>query len=166
MFCKMVSIMCNLNLLTACSGPEQKHYLDGLAQERCNSVANALELRLSCTNPSIWISDSTSPSTTHTSDHRAIDVEFQSSCTTRDMLSEHTSFHTLTSSLNLTSARIFRGGAFLTSSGTWKKSTQFDTIISFHFPKFHLYVHYFEWKFVIMKIKIQLVISNRSVKIH
>ena len=26
---------------------------DGLVQERCNSIANALELRLSCTNPSI-----------------------------------------------------------------------------------------------------------------
>ena len=28
-------------------------HLDGLVQERCNSIANALELRLSCTNPSI-----------------------------------------------------------------------------------------------------------------
>ena len=28
--------------------------IDGLVQERCNSIANALELRLSCTNPSIW----------------------------------------------------------------------------------------------------------------
>ena len=27
-------------------------YSDGLVQERCNSIANALELRLSCTNPS------------------------------------------------------------------------------------------------------------------
>ena len=26
--------------------------MDGLVQERCNSIANALELRLSCTNPS------------------------------------------------------------------------------------------------------------------
>ena len=26
----------------------------GLVQERRNSIANALELRLSCTNPSIW----------------------------------------------------------------------------------------------------------------
>ena len=32
----------------------QIHFIDGLAQERCNSIANALELRLSCTNPSIW----------------------------------------------------------------------------------------------------------------
>ena len=29
-------------------------HIDGLMQERRNSVANALELRLSCTNPSIW----------------------------------------------------------------------------------------------------------------
>ena len=28
--------------------------IDGLAQERHNSIANALELRLSCTNPSKW----------------------------------------------------------------------------------------------------------------
>ena len=27
--------------------------IDGLVQEKCNSIANALELRLSCTNPSI-----------------------------------------------------------------------------------------------------------------
>ena len=30
------------------------HYIDGLVQERRNSIANALELRLSCTNPSIY----------------------------------------------------------------------------------------------------------------
>ena len=30
------------------------HYFNGLAQERHNSIANALELHLSCTNPSIW----------------------------------------------------------------------------------------------------------------
>ena len=29
-------------------------HIDGLVQERHNSIANALELRLSCTNPSIW----------------------------------------------------------------------------------------------------------------
>ena len=29
-------------------------YLNGLVQERHNSIANALELRLSCTNPSIY----------------------------------------------------------------------------------------------------------------
>ena len=30
-------------------------HIDGLVQERRNSIANALELRLSCTNPLIWI---------------------------------------------------------------------------------------------------------------
>ena len=30
-----------------------QEYLDGLVQERCNSIANALELRLFCTNPLI-----------------------------------------------------------------------------------------------------------------
>ena len=29
-------------------------HIDGLMQERRNSIANALGLRLSCTNPSIW----------------------------------------------------------------------------------------------------------------
>ena len=28
--------------------------IDGLMQERCNSIANTLELHLSCTNPLIW----------------------------------------------------------------------------------------------------------------
>ena len=32
-------------------------YSDGLVQERRNSSAIAMELRLSCTNPSIWVSD-------------------------------------------------------------------------------------------------------------
>ena len=31
-------------------------YFDGLEHERRNSIANALELRLSCTNPSIYTS--------------------------------------------------------------------------------------------------------------
>ena len=33
------------------------HHYDGLMQERRNSIANALELRLSCTNPSISLSN-------------------------------------------------------------------------------------------------------------
>ena len=33
----------------------EPHYIDGLVQERRNSIAIALELRLSCTNPSIRI---------------------------------------------------------------------------------------------------------------
>ena len=31
-----------------------KHYINGLVQERRNSSALAMELRLSCINPSIW----------------------------------------------------------------------------------------------------------------
>ena len=34
-------------------------YMDGLMQERRNSIANALELRLSCTNPLIYCQSST-----------------------------------------------------------------------------------------------------------
>ena len=30
-------------------------YIDGLMQERRNSIANTLELRLSCTNPWIYV---------------------------------------------------------------------------------------------------------------
>ena len=37
-------------------------HIDGLVQERRNSIANALELRLSCTNPSIWGTSSPSDS--------------------------------------------------------------------------------------------------------
>ena len=35
-----------------CKEPGHQH-VDGLMQERCNSIANALELHLSCTNPSM-----------------------------------------------------------------------------------------------------------------
>ena len=31
------------------------HHVDGLVQERCNFIANALVLGLSCTTPSMWI---------------------------------------------------------------------------------------------------------------
>ena len=34
---------------------QKTFHIDGLVQERCNSIANALEVRLSCTNPSIWL---------------------------------------------------------------------------------------------------------------
>ena len=37
--------------------PEYLH-IDGLVQERCNSIANALELHLSCTNPWIYLHSS------------------------------------------------------------------------------------------------------------
>ena len=39
------SLICILHMTTC--------HIDGLVQERCNSIANAPELRLSCTNPSI-----------------------------------------------------------------------------------------------------------------
>ena len=40
-------------LMSLVSGLRRTQYIDGLAQERCNSIANVLELHLSCTNPSI-----------------------------------------------------------------------------------------------------------------
>ena len=42
---KTVCWSCNDSLLCT--------YIDGLMQERCDSIANTLELHLSCTNPSI-----------------------------------------------------------------------------------------------------------------
>ena len=39
-----------------CSKLWQAFHIDGLVQERCNSIANALELCLPCTNPSILCS--------------------------------------------------------------------------------------------------------------
>ena len=39
-----------ISILTWC--PDLQHQTDGLVQERCNSIANALELCLSCTKPS------------------------------------------------------------------------------------------------------------------
>ena len=44
-------IVCKVTLASAGYGSD---YINGLMQERCNSIANPLELRLSCTNPSIW----------------------------------------------------------------------------------------------------------------
>ena len=38
-----------MKILTHLFGSAQPHF-DWLVQERCNSIANALELRLSCTN--------------------------------------------------------------------------------------------------------------------
>ena len=40
-------------------GDDLIQHIDGLVQERCNSSALALELRLSCTNPSTCIDDET-----------------------------------------------------------------------------------------------------------
>ena len=42
-----------------CQISEWYHHIDRLVQERCNSIANALELRLSCINPSILTSNLT-----------------------------------------------------------------------------------------------------------
>ena len=39
-------------------------YIDGLVHEGRNYIANALELRFSCTNPSIWFIESNLESTT------------------------------------------------------------------------------------------------------
>ena len=36
-----------------CQATSYLHYIDGLMQERRNPIVNTLELRLSCTNPSI-----------------------------------------------------------------------------------------------------------------
>ena len=38
------------NMLCNCS---ELSHIDGLVQDRCNSISNAFELRLSCTKPSI-----------------------------------------------------------------------------------------------------------------
>ena len=40
---------------------ESELYIDGLVQERRNSIANALQLRLFCTTPSIWYMPYISP---------------------------------------------------------------------------------------------------------
>ena len=37
------------------SNVERHHHINGFVQERCNSSALAMELRLSCTNPSIYL---------------------------------------------------------------------------------------------------------------
>ena len=42
-----------MNLIWGSTHKRQFPYIDGLVQERHNSIAHALELRLSCTNPSI-----------------------------------------------------------------------------------------------------------------
>ena len=39
-----------IHIFNNCS--ELRYHIDGLVQERRNSIANALELRLYCTNPS------------------------------------------------------------------------------------------------------------------
>ena len=44
-----------INLLKTHCCVRSQQYIDGLVQERRNSIANALELRFSCTNPSICL---------------------------------------------------------------------------------------------------------------
>ena len=48
---RVVSTKCTPGF--ACRGAKNRNHIDGLVQERSNLIANALELRLSCTNPSI-----------------------------------------------------------------------------------------------------------------
>ena len=53
-FMKRLSIMVNISLdFIIYTLGHYICYVDGLVQERRNSIANALELCLSCTNPSI-----------------------------------------------------------------------------------------------------------------
>ena len=47
-----ICICSNYKPMCQLSNPEG--YIDGLVQERCNSIANTMELPLSCTNPSIY----------------------------------------------------------------------------------------------------------------
>ena len=59
---KMLSAKCcsfrlSLNVLKNCSSCWFMSYIDGLVQERCNSSALAMELHLSCTNPSTYSSE-------------------------------------------------------------------------------------------------------------
>ena len=44
-------IQWNVDIYGADIYPKYSSRYDGLVQERCNSIANALELRLSCSNP-------------------------------------------------------------------------------------------------------------------
>ena len=45
---------CLENNMFLCKGMLLNYHFNGLLQERCNSIANALELHLSCTNPLIY----------------------------------------------------------------------------------------------------------------
>ena len=51
-------------------------HIDGLMQKRCNSIANTMELHLSCTNPSTYIIPIThSPEQTTHQSHETIDIQ-------------------------------------------------------------------------------------------
>ena len=49
-----VSLNCWTNNQVACDLRCHNTHADGLVQGRCNSIANALDLRLPCTNPWMW----------------------------------------------------------------------------------------------------------------
>ena len=51
----MVKLVCIKYFFISCLILFLIAYIDGLVQERCNSIANALELRLPCINPSIYV---------------------------------------------------------------------------------------------------------------
>ena len=60
----VVSVMFICNVNTSMLHPNNDCcclYIDGLAQERCNSIALAMELRLSCINPLIFWPKDVSP---------------------------------------------------------------------------------------------------------
>ena len=48
------ALLCNVSLAACKPGISPVSYIDGLVQERRKSSALAMELRLSCTNPSIY----------------------------------------------------------------------------------------------------------------
>ena len=50
----MINISWQMSWMASTPHPPYCEYIDGSVQERRNSITNALELRLSCTNPSIW----------------------------------------------------------------------------------------------------------------
>ena len=48
-----ICVSSQLEEVMKCETRNVDQHIDGLMQERRNSIANALELRLSCTNPSM-----------------------------------------------------------------------------------------------------------------
>ena len=51
---KATTELCGLSRQVVFQDRVSEHDIDGLVQERRNSIANALELSLSCSNRSIW----------------------------------------------------------------------------------------------------------------
>ena len=52
-FCLCLNVLIYIEFWSHSMPSTRTWYINGLVQERHNSIANALELRLSCTNPSI-----------------------------------------------------------------------------------------------------------------